>query len=475
MIAPRKYVHLLLILSELMLIAASLMMIVRKFQNPSPDWDHWVWMGSKILTLKKLLQENNNSTFPILEISKDTKSNILYNKNYEYLLKHSGEKCEENFKKCGILDTLGNIMCIPKEDECPVNDLLIDTKNNNDSLLASEYNISYSDYLDKNNLALYYSNKATEQKITTELVFNKPTHYYINKHNFIFDKDAYDDYEASKNSGGDYDSGDWGGDWGGGDWGGGDWGGGDWGGGDIGGGGGGFRRLIEEKKVKEKKYKSADDDDEIDDSEYGDSYVTGYIKKKFKESINIDKTYRNISDNVYARYYLGFKDYETMNQFTNADLYNLYFISFPNTTSNIFCFALIIVLIALIIFSITRFCHKDVPNEGYNREAVLCGKLYIIIPYLIFFIGFYVYIVYEYIKIYIQREHDEIINMKVDPFLEDLLKEIYDRNPKEIYVLIIVILYTTSMVIFLLAWILSHHFTKQYLSLMEKSTQLIKN
>jgi len=191
-------------------------------------------------------------------------------------------------------------MCIPKEDECPINDIVIDTKDNNDSFLDSEYNICYSDFLEENNLSLYYSNKVTEQKIITELVF-------INKDNFVFDEDAYDDYVASKNSGGsDYDSGDWGsGDWG--------------GGGDIGGGGGGFRRLIEEKKVKEKIYKSVDDD-ETGDSEYGDSYVTDYIYEKFNKSKNIDKTYRNISDNVSARYYLGFKDYETLNRFTNTDL-----------------------------------------------------------------------------------------------------------------------------------------------------------
>ena len=201
--------------------------------------------------------------------------------------------------------------------------------------------------------------------------------------------------------------------------------------------------------------------------------MTNYIYEKFNESKNIDKTYRNISDNVAANFYLGFKDYETLNRFINTDLYNLYTISFPNSAAHIFCFVLIIVFIPLIIFSITRFCHKDVPNEGFNREAVLCGKLYIIIPYLIFYIGFYAYIVYEYVKIYIQREHEELINMKVDPFLEDLLKEVYDRNPKHIYVLIIVILYTASIVVFLLAWILSHHFTKKYLSLLEKSTQLL--
>jgi len=102
---------------------------------------------------------------------------------------------------------------------------------------------------------------------------------------------------------------------------------------------------------------------------------------------------------------------------------------------------LIIVFIPLITCSIKRFRHKDVPNEGFDRSAVLYAKLWIILPYLFFYIGFYTYIVYEYVKIYIEREHDEIINMKVDPFLEDLLKEVYDRNPKAIYVIFIIILF----------------------------------
>ena len=132
MIAPRKYVHLLLIFSELMLIAASLMMIVKKYQIGSIEWDHWIWMGSKILTVKKLLEKNNNYSFPLLKFSKNATLNDYYQRTYEYLLKHSGEKCEENFKQCGIMDTLGNIMCIPKEDECPINDLIVDFRNKSD-------------------------------------------------------------------------------------------------------------------------------------------------------------------------------------------------------------------------------------------------------------------------------------------------------------------------------------------------------
>ena len=115
-----------------------------------------------------------------------------------------------------------------------------------------------------------------------------------------------------------------------------------------------------------------DVDDETGDSEYGDSNVTGYIYEKFNESKNIDKTFRNISYNVSARYYLGFKDYETLNRFINTDLYSLYFISFPNTAATIFCFVLIIVFIPLITCSIKRFRHKDV--KMYQMK-VLIGQL----------------------------------------------------------------------------------------------------
>ena len=123
MIVPRKYVHFLLIISFLLIMTADIIMLAKR---KKVEWNKQIWIGAKILTLKNLIAQNNNNIFPILSISNDGKTNAIYNKTYEYLLKHSGEKCEENFKKCGILDTLGNIICIPKEDECPINDLIID-------------------------------------------------------------------------------------------------------------------------------------------------------------------------------------------------------------------------------------------------------------------------------------------------------------------------------------------------------------
>ena len=44
--------------------------------------------------------------------------------SYSYLLENSvkeGEECKEGYKKCGILDSMNNIACMPKNDMCPIN------------------------------------------------------------------------------------------------------------------------------------------------------------------------------------------------------------------------------------------------------------------------------------------------------------------------------------------------------------------
>ena len=115
---PRQYVHLLLLLSELMIIIAGIIWIVKGFKN---DWIHKIWIGSKILTIDKILKDNNYNLYPLLSIEPE----IRYNYSYEYLLKHSRKNCEENYKKCGILDTYGNIMCIPEKDACLINDIIV--------------------------------------------------------------------------------------------------------------------------------------------------------------------------------------------------------------------------------------------------------------------------------------------------------------------------------------------------------------
>ena len=187
MIAPRKYVHLLLILSELILIGVALTMIIIYDRT---DWDRKIWMGSKILSLRNVLKYNNNETYPKTTIG-ESGSFYSYksNYNYHYLLKHSGSSCEAHYKKCGILDTMKNIMCLPETDECPINDVL-DEAAYNKSTNPEKY-IKSGD--------LYYSNKMTDNDIIAK-VSSYSSNYIIDGSNFVFDQETYDDVKPSSSS-----------------------------------------------------------------------------------------------------------------------------------------------------------------------------------------------------------------------------------------------------------------------------------
>ena len=228
---PRQIVHSLLILSEAIIISCCLIMIIKYDRTSKKEK---VWMGSKILTIEKEIKKNNYELFPLLSIDLDGKT-TEYKKNYESLLVHSCEICEENYKKCGILDTLGNIMCIPKEEECPINDIKVDLASNYNNYISQGYKMAHLENLTEE-YSLYYTNMKTDREIIVKMFFSDEIPRYINKNNFIFDEDTYKSLMvSSRGGGGGYVVGIFGG---GGSGGGG---GGGFGGGGVGNGGGGFR------------------------------------------------------------------------------------------------------------------------------------------------------------------------------------------------------------------------------------------
>ena len=89
MIAPRKYVHLLLMISKLILIGAAVTMIIIYDRT---DWDRKIWIGSKILTLENITKIYNKETYPYTSVNTDGENDLIdyYNKSYESLLQHSG-------------------------------------------------------------------------------------------------------------------------------------------------------------------------------------------------------------------------------------------------------------------------------------------------------------------------------------------------------------------------------------------------
>ena len=151
-----------------------------------------------------------------------------------------------------------------------------------------------------------------------------------------------------------------------------------------------------------------------------------------------------------------------MTKYMSIDLHYLYLNPFPHSYSILFYVIGIVFLLILILCSLIRYYHKDKPNEGSNKCATLAMKLYIIIPYLIFFIGFFFYIIYHYCIIYNKNKLNDLTKIIAEKFLEDLMLEVKAAHYKLIFHIIVIILFSFSMIAFLLAWILNIYYTYKY-------------
>ena len=87
---------------------------------------------------------------------------LLYNNQ---IIKQN-EKCPNGYKNCGIIDTLGQILCMPIDDECPLYDVGIAEDNNTNNLY----------YTYNENAKIYYNNinyNEPNKKIIGKLILNE--------------------------------------------------------------------------------------------------------------------------------------------------------------------------------------------------------------------------------------------------------------------------------------------------------------
>ena len=89
------------------------------------------------------------------------------------------------------------------------------------------------------------------------------------------------------------------------------------------------------------------------------------------------------------------------------------------------------------------------------------------------FIGYFVYILYEYNHIYKDLNPENLLKVKADEFIEYLLLDIYNRHFGEGLILSIIILFSCSMFIFILAWIISIIFKNGYFEFFRNSGSTI--
>ena len=150
-----------------------------------------VYFLSKIATVKNIVKMNHQS-----QIFNDFNENgelMGININYQKLLQLITEKgCKKGYKKCGKLDTLGNILCIDEAFPCPINHLNIDLWTERNKYLNKGFKEIYNENLIYN-YQFYYSNQSFDNNITVSVLFSQKQPNYITVSNFVIDNKAYED------------------------------------------------------------------------------------------------------------------------------------------------------------------------------------------------------------------------------------------------------------------------------------------
>ena len=421
--------YILILLCYICAFGVMLSLIIHYYSDFSPN--KYVWMCSKILTVKKIVDNNNSNKVFYKFINKNQK---LYKYNYSTILNNSKNKneCKEGYKKCGILDTYNNSFCLSQSSDCPINKMQHDSISKSSEYLNNDYQHYSSDYKDT---YLYYKRGVQESDIIVSWKISDSQPKYIDKYNFIldletfskvfdfFDKkeeededDDYDDNQSNDN----YNNED----------------------------------LVD---IISSSMAEAGKDFAEDLARNGSKYIRinnflKYVENKFNEESNIDYNYINIGKNNYVKNYIGFESEEDINKFERID-FNLYKERYPNFSFLVcsfvygaFFFVCIIIFIIEIILNIRG---HSITNERVKKIEIISFLIY-----CASFLLFFIYSLVIYATVYNKESFDLAKSIKADKFIEDFLKEFYEpfENPKILITTLVFL--SISTIIFISAWII---------------------
>ena len=118
---------------------------------------------------------NSTKIYDEKSFTKILRNKFLYDgkdKNYfdyknDYSVE-SGNNCPQNYKKCGILDSSNKILCLPNDEDCPLNGIGISATDNNPNYNSYLNKKRVSDSHDSSVYYIYYTNNNYQGKIITE-------------------------------------------------------------------------------------------------------------------------------------------------------------------------------------------------------------------------------------------------------------------------------------------------------------------
>ena len=398
-----------LIALHIYMIAIFLAMIIKYYTDFSEI--EYIWFCSKILTVKKMIKNNNKIIRPFSRIFRGER--YYYTEIYymDLLERTSRGECLNDFKKCGIVDTYGNPICFPQGSECPTNKIIFDLTSK-----LSLYQENNYDYYptDNSNLYFYYKRRDEESGIIAQWKSGNSQPKYIDDDNFKFDIDAF--YECFGRPDDDDDDDDY-----------------------------------------------DDDDDDDDDDSISAEIIAGsidfagdliqnavklerikklldYIDKKINEEANIDYNFTYINYNQYVKNYMGFENLEAAEDFNKID-FDAYKSRYPNYAS----------VISAIIFLIAYFIFMIVVIIIFIKGGEISPTIIIItiILYIPVFLGFWIYSIVIYAKDFKNGSFEIAKRIRADKYIEDFLEEFYSPFEKTGFIISIIIFLTFSLLIFI--------------------------
>ena len=405
-----------------------------------------IYFSSKILTIKNIVQNNHNSKIIDKFSSSGEVSGLTA--NYKHLLKLSKKTgCGPNYKQCGILDTVGNILCIEDYLECPINKMKVDYYIKTEEYLNNGYSTTRLSNI-TDNFRFFYSNDFIEGNAVTIIIKDLDESKYITMNNFLIDLELFEDIFGSLKVLEDLDLSD---------------------------------ILDDDNKDKNDNEKDNDDEDEeikivqllFDDEKETGSDFSGakvlfkfffgtydkkiekpkkYVEKKLseEEDENTDIYFNPIGDFFYIKNYIGFDNVEDLNKFMKFD-YDIVKKAFPTFTTAVLALVCAII-ISLLIIALFIFTLKNRENYYFRINKVL-----LIIQCVFVYgsaIGFFIYSLVIYKQVNKNEKLEELKSIKSDKFIENFINEFISKCQESTLIISTIIICIISFILNLISVII---------------------
>ena len=380
--------------------------------------NEYIWFNSKILSIRNITDTLYlNYTIYHYLIDRWTYTSINYS-YYELLENATKGDCKEGLKQCGILDTIGNKLCLPEQYDCPINDILIDLKENNNS--HNGYNTCHYDVLPYTTVYdVYFTNNKTNGSIVASILNTTNIPGFIGNHCFVFDIKSFEDrfnYQI-------YD-------------------------------------LNEKEKENNKIIKEAiggepnssyKNFEAFERYTYTNSWYNisatkiaitkeeelgEFLNEKFVKAKNRDKYYKKISDGVYVKNFVGFENREQLDLFKNTD-FTIYKSLFPD---NIRIYPIIFseVLLALSIYIFYVWDKKYINIYNFFMSC--------------FFVFIFIYICCSYNAN--KKDYSYLKEINSDDNIKDFINEFLDIiKYRKIFFVISLVFLIISAIFYILSYV----------------------